>query len=170
MANGRPPTAPYQQQLHSGFLGPLYDMTTQWKSFVLPVTVLVCLTVGGFSRFMRGSVLDALVQDYVRTARAKGASSRRVLYKHTLRNAVIPIITILGLTLPALFAGALITETLFNYSGMGLLTVNAVLNSNIPLVMGTTLLIAILTIFGNFLADILVAGVDPRVRLLKTGH
>src|SRR5665811_794928 len=80
------------------------------KSYIMPIAVLVGLSVGGYSRFMRGSVLDVLVQDYVRTARAKGASTRRVLFRHALRNAIIPILTILGLSLPALFSGAIITE------------------------------------------------------------
>jgi peptide/nickel transport system permease protein len=149
-----------------GILGPLFDMVDNWRSFVLPTMVLVGLTVGGFTRYMRGSVLDALVQDYVRTARAKGASPRRLLFGHAFRNAIIPILTLLGLSLPALFSGALITETLFNYPGMGFLTVGAISNNDIFLVMGTTLVIAIFTIIGSLLADLMVAVADPRVRLM----
>ncbi len=152
----------------TGRTGPfarLLDIVTNPRSYVLPVAVLVGLSVGGYSRFMRGSVLDVLVQDYVRTARAKGASSARVLFRHAMRNAIIPIITILGLTLPALFAGAVITESIFNLEGIGTVTVQAVKGSDVNTVMATTLLIALSTVFGNFLADVGVSLVDPRVRL-----
>ena len=93
------------------------------QAFVLPVLTLAAITVASFSRYMRSSMMDAMAEDYVRTARAKGASQRRVLYGHALRNALIPIVTLLGLSLPAIVSGAVITETVFNYPGMGLLTV-----------------------------------------------
>jgi peptide/nickel transport system permease protein len=143
----------------------LEDIFKYPTSYVLPILVLTGITVGGFSRFMRGSVLDTLVQDYIRTARAKGASSRRVLYKHALRNAIIPIVTLLGLSLPALFAGAVITESLFNLNGMGTVTVTAVAGPDIPVLMAATLLVAIATVVGNMLADLGVAAIDPRIRL-----
>jgi peptide/nickel transport system permease protein len=143
----------------------LIDIVEAPRSYVLPIFVLVALSVGGYSRFMRGSVLDVLVQDFVRTARAKGASSRRVLYRHAMRNAFIPIITLLGLTLPALFSGAVITESLFNLQGMGTVTVSAVQAHDLPTVMAATLLVAAATVVGNFLADLGVAAADPRVRL-----
>jgi peptide/nickel transport system permease protein len=149
----------------TGVFGPLMDILRQPRQFVLPLAVLSGLTVGGFTRYMRSSVLDSLVQDYVRTARAKGASNTRVLFRHSLRNALIPIVTILGLTLPGLFGGALITETLFNYPGMGLITVQAVENNDVNTVMAATLIIALATIIGNLLADITLSIVDPRVRL-----
>jgi peptide/nickel transport system permease protein len=149
----------------TGVFGPLMDILRQPREFVLPVAVLTGLTVGGFTRYMRSSVLDSLVQDYVRTARAKGASNARVLFRHSLRNALIPIVTIMGLTLPGLFGGALITETLFNYPGMGLVTVQAVENNDINTVMAATLIIALATIAGNLLADLGLSLVDPRVRL-----
>ena len=89
-------------------------------ALVLPVFTLAAITIASFSRYMRSSMMDAMTQDYIRTARAKGAGNRRVLYRHALRNALIPLITLLGLTLPAIVSGALITETVFNYPGMGL--------------------------------------------------
>jgi len=150
---------------NTGIFDPLIYMFQNPRQFILPCTVLVFLTVGGFTRFMRGSVLDTLVQDYIRTARAKGANSRRVLYKHAFRNAILPVITLLGLALPGLFAGAIITETLFNYEGMGLLTVSATQSYDVATVMAITLVVAVATLIGNFLADIGIAVVDPRIRL-----
>jgi peptide/nickel transport system permease protein len=149
----------------TGAFARLLDMFKYPTSYILPVAVLTALTVGGFSRFMRGSVLDTLVQDYIRTARAKGASSKRVLYKHAFRNAIIPIVTLLGLSLPALFAGAVITESLFNMQGMGSVTVQAVYSKNIPVIMAATLLVATATVLGNIAADLGVAAIDPRIRL-----
>ena len=95
------------------------------KDLVLPVLSLAAITIAAFSRYMRSSMMEALTEDYVRTAKAKGASQRRVLYRHALRNALIPLITLLGLSLPAIVGGALITETVFNFPGMGLLTTQA---------------------------------------------
>lgn len=132
--------------------------------FVMPVVTLAALTVAGFSRYMRSSLLDAMAEDYIRTARAKGSSNRRVLYGHALRNALIPIITLLGLSLPGIVSGAVIVEDVFNYPGMGLLTVQAAENSDIPLVLGTTLVITVATVIGSLLADVLYVIVDPRIR------
>jgi len=132
---------------------------------VLPLVTLCAITVASFSRYMRSSMMDALAEDYVRTARAKGASHRRVLYGHALRNALIPMITLLGLSLPAIVSGALITENVFNYPGMGLLTVQSAFNSDVPVVLGTTLVITVATVIGSLLADILYAAADPRIRL-----
>jgi peptide/nickel transport system permease protein len=134
------------------------------RSFVLPVITLSAITIASFSRYMRSSMMDALTQDYIRTARAKGASNNRVLYGHALRNALIPILTLIGLSLPAIASGALITETVFNYPGMGLLTVTAASNNDIPTVLGTTLVITIFTVAGSLLADLLYAIADPRIR------
>jgi peptide/nickel transport system permease protein len=134
------------------------------RALVLPVFTLAVLTIAGFSRYMRSSMMEALTEDYIRTARAKGASPRRVLYGHALRNALIPIITLLGLTLPAIVGGAIITETVFNYPGMGLLTTNAATQNDIPLLIGTTFVAAVATVAGNLIADLLYAVADPRVR------
>jgi peptide/nickel transport system permease protein len=137
---------------------------TDPRAFVLPVITLSAITIASFSRYMRSSMMDALAEDYIRTARAKGANQRVVLYGHALRNALIPILTLIGLSLPAIVSGALITENVFNYPGMGYLTVQAAQNDDIPLVLGTTLVITVATVFGSLLADILYAVADPRIR------
>jgi peptide/nickel transport system permease protein len=134
-------------------------------AFALPIVTLCVTSIASFSRYMRSSMMDAMAEDYVRTARAKGASNRRVLYGHALRNALIPILTLLGLSLPAIVSGALIVENVFNYPGMGLLTVQSAFNDDIPTVLGTTLVITIATVVGSLLADILYAVADPRIRL-----
>jgi peptide/nickel transport system permease protein len=137
---------------------------TDPRAFVMPLVTLCAITIASFSRYMRSSMMDALAEDYIRTARAKGASNRRVLYGHALRNALIPILTLLGLSLPAIVSGAVITETVFNYPGMGLLVVYAAENSDIQLVLGTTLVATVATVIGSLLADILYAVADPRIR------
>ena len=113
---------------------------------------------------MRSSVMDNLVQDYVRTARAKGASERRVLWRHVFRNSLLSIITLLGLSLPTLVAGAIFVEVVFNYPGMGLAFYNAALNVDYQVLLGFTLLATLATILGNLLADVGYAVLDPRVR------
>jgi peptide/nickel transport system permease protein len=134
------------------------------RGLVLPVLTLSAITIASFSRYMRSSMMEAMAEDYIRTARAKGAGSSRVLFRHGLRNALIPIITLLGLSLPTIVGGALITETVFNFPGMGLLTTNAALNDDVPLLLGTTLVAAFATVVGSLLADVLYAVLDPRVR------
>jgi len=134
------------------------------RGLVLPVLTLAAITIAQFSRYMRSSMMEALTEDYVRTARAKGASRARVLFRHALRNALIPIITLLGLSIPYIVGGALITETVFNFPGMGLLTTQAAVNDDVPLLLGTTLIAALATVVGSLIADILYAVVDPRVR------
>ena len=116
---------------------------------------------------MRSSMLDNLVQDYVRTARAKGVSNTGVLYRHVLRNALIPIVTLLGLSLPGIFSGALIVEAIFNYPGMGLLFWDSARTRDFPVLLGVTLVVAVATVVGNLLADIGYAVVDPRVRITE---
>jgi peptide/nickel transport system permease protein len=135
-----------------------------WRALVLPVFTLAAVYIAGFSRYMRSSMMEALTEDYVRTARAKGLSTRRVNYVHALRNALIPIITLLGLTLPAIVSGALITESVFNYPGMGLAFFNAAINNDFPLLIGTVVVAAMATVVGSLLADILYAVLDPRIR------
>jgi len=160
-----PASVPLADGTNQSFFGALWSMLSDPRGYGLPVIVLTLLSLGGISRFMRGSFLDTLVQDYIRTAKAKGASNRRVLFRHALRNSVIPIVTILGLSIPGLFGGALITETIFNFDGMGLLTVMATRAGDISVVMGTTLFIACLTVLGNLISDLALAALDPRVRL-----
>jgi len=145
-----------------------WTIFTDPRSFVLPVLTLSAITIASFSRYMRSSMMDALAEDYIRTARAKGASNNRVLYGHALRNALIPILTLIGLSLPAIASGALITESVYNYPGMGLLTVTSALSDDVPTILGTTLVITAFTVAGSFLADVLYAVADPRIRLGST--
>ena len=133
--------------------------------YVLPVLSLSLLGVGGLSRFQRSSLLDVLAQDHMRTARAKGLPNRLVIRRHALRNSMLPIITIIGLSLPGLVGGALIIETLFDIPGMGLLTLKSAQTQDMPVVVGTTIIAATLTIVGSILADVLYALADPRIRL-----
>ena len=133
-------------------------------ALVLPVLTLAAITIAAFSRYMRSSMMEAMTEDYVRTAKAKGAGQRRVLYRHALPNALIPLITLLGLSIPGIVGGALITETVFNFPGMGLLTTQAAIDNDVPLLLGTTFVAALATVVGSLLADILYAIVDPRVR------
>jgi peptide/nickel transport system permease protein len=140
---------------------------TNFNALILPIISLTLLTVALFSRYMRSSVLDNLTEDYVRTAKAKGASERRVLVRHVLRNSLIPIATLLGLSLPGIIAGALITESVFNYPGMGYLFYQAALNSDYPILLGITIVVAVATVVGSLLADIAYAVLDPRVRYVS---
>ena len=165
-----PASVPMADGNNQSFFGALWSMLSDPRGYGLPVIVLTLLSLGGISRFMRGSFLDTLVQDYIRTAKAKGASNRRVLFRHAFRNSVIPIVTILGLSIPGLFGGALITETIFNFDGMGLLTVTATRAGDVSVVMGTTLFIAGLTVLGNLLSDLSLAAIDPRVRLGRSAR
>jgi peptide/nickel transport system permease protein len=137
------------------------------RGLVLPEFALAALTIASFSRYMRSSMMEAMTEDYVRTARAKGAGPRRVLYLHALRNALIPILTLLGLSIPSIVSGALITESVFNYPGMGLLTVQAAGNTDIPILLGTTFVATLATVAGSLLADILYAIADPRIRYAR---
>jgi peptide/nickel transport system permease protein len=140
---------------------------TNFNALVLPIISLTLITLALFSRYMRSSVLDNLTEDYVRTAKAKGASERRVLIRHVLRNSLIPIATLLGLSLPGIIAGALITESVFNYPGMGYLFYQAALNSDYPILLGITIVVAVATVVGSLLADIAYAVLDPRVRYVS---
>lgn len=134
------------------------------RGLVLPVLTLSALTIAAFSRYMRSSMMEAMTQDYIRTARAKGARAWRVLFRHALRNALIPIVTLIGLSFPGIVGGALITETVFNFPGMGLLTTQAALQTDVPILLGTTFVASLATVAGSLIADILYAVVDPRVR------
>ncbi|ASJ55419.1 diguanylate cyclase [Brevibacillus formosus] len=131
----------------------------------LPVTVLTLLSVGTLTRYFRTNMLEVIQQDFVRTARAKGLKEKVVLHKHALRNALLPAITLLGFELPALFGGAIITEKIFNWPGVGQLYMQAFSVRDYPLLMGFTMFLAILTVIGNLSADLLYRVADPRVRL-----
>ena len=136
-----------------------------WLAHIsLPVITIVLATVAYWGRFMRSSVIETLIQDYIRTARAKGVTEYVVLMSHAFRNSLLPLITLMGFSLPTLFAGALLVEEVFNYPGLGLLFYNAALQRDYPIALGITLVIGILTILGNLLADLLYAVADPRIR------
>ncbi|MCF2707257.1 ABC transporter permease [Arcanobacterium haemolyticum] len=143
----------------------LADVLGDPKAFVLPVLTLAIVTVASYSRYVRSSMVDNLNEQYVRTARAKGLSEARVVFVHTLRNALFPVITLLGLYIPALFSGALVVETLFNYNGMGLLFWQAAQSRDYPILLGVTIILALATVIGALLADLLYAVADPRIRL-----
>jgi peptide/nickel transport system permease protein len=130
----------------------------------LPVAVLTIVSVAGWSRFVRASMLEVLRQDYVRVARAKGLVERVVVVKHALRNALIPFITIAVFSIPALFGGAIVTETIFSWPGMGRLFILALNESDYPVAMALLLITAVLTVFATLLADLLYTVVDPRIR------
>jgi len=134
-------------------------------SMILPVVTLTAVSVAAFSRYMRSAALDNLAQDYIRVARAKGLSERQVIGRHLLRNSCLPIITLVGLSVPALLAGNLIVETVFNYPGLGLLFFNSLQKEDYPVLMAYSLVVGALTVLGNLVADVALAGVDPRIRL-----
>jgi peptide/nickel transport system permease protein len=131
---------------------------------VLPVTSLAIQQIAAWARYMRSSMLEVLHQDYVRTARAKGLPGVRVLGKHALRNALIPVVTLLGLSVPALISGAAITETIFSYPGLGFMYVEAVAQRDYPVVLAGTMLGGFAVVAGNLLADVLYGIVDPRIK------
>ena len=133
-------------------------------ALILPVATLTIVTVAQFSRFMRASAVENLLQDYIRTARAKGLSTWQMVTRHLLRNSILPIITLVGLSLPTVLSGAIIVEALFNYPGMGWLFWTATGAHDYPVLMGFTIVIAAATVIGNLLADIAYAMADPRVR------
>ena len=135
------------------------------KHMVLPVITLTMVGIGGLMRYTRTSMLEVLNSDYIRTARAKGLSERVVINRHAFRNTLIPLITVTGTTLPVLFSGALITETLFGIRGIGYTSYYAMINGDIPFTMFYLAFISILTLLSNLLADVLYAVVDPRVRV-----
>lgn len=134
------------------------------QHMVLPVFVLGVASAAATGRYMRGSLLEVINQDYIRTARAKGLSEVLVIGKHAMRNAMIPIITLLGLSLPFLLGGAVIVETVFAWPGMGKLTIDAIFSRDYPLIIACTMVSGVMVIAGNLVADILYAMIDPRIR------
>ncbi|MBX6332684.1 MAG: ABC transporter permease [Gemmatimonadaceae bacterium] len=151
-----PVMAPYY-----GFWGKIADRL--WH-LVLPVTTLTLLTTGGVAHLQRGAILDAAHDDFVRTARAKGVSERGVVYRHILRNALRPIITLFGLSLPALLAGSVFVEKIFSWPGMGMVTVDAIGTRDYPLLTAAVIVASALVVIGNLIADALGALADPRLR------
>ena len=138
------------------------------RHLLLPVFVSAFGGLAGFSRYVRSSMLEVTQQDYIRTAQAKGLSKRTITYKHTFRNALISMVTILGLSIPGLIGGGVIFETIYAIPGMGQLFYQSVMNRDYPVIMGITFIVGILTIAGNLLADLSYALVDPRVKTLSS--
>ncbi|MDE6001388.1 MAG: ABC transporter permease, partial [Clostridia bacterium] len=132
---------------------------------ILPILVMVILDIGPLMRYTRTNTLEVLNADYIRTARAKGLSEGKVVYKHVFRNTLIPLVTVLASTLPMLFGGAMITETVFDIPGIGQTAYQALKIGDIPLAMGYNMFIAVLTVIGTLLADLMYAVVDPRIKL-----
>ncbi|NUB43157.1 ABC transporter permease [Fertoebacter nigrum] len=157
-----------------GWLPSVYDTRlrmTGWNSFVqqagqmaMPVMVLALFNAAEISRYMRSSMLDTLGQDYVRTARATGIGERAVVLKHALRNALIPVVTVIALGVPTVFAGAIVTEQVFRVNGLGALLINALEASDLPMVQTLTFIFAVLIVLFNLIADILYGILDPRIR------
>jgi len=134
------------------------------RHMVMPVTVLAVSTAGGNIRYIRSAVLEILETDYLRTATAKGIGRRRVISKHALRNALLPIITVVGMQIPTLFGGAVIVEQMFSWPGLGLEAMNAIIARNYPVIMGICLLSAVVVLAANLITDILYALVDPTIK------
>ncbi|NSB30478.1 ABC transporter permease [Clostridium saccharoperbutylacetonicum] len=135
------------------------------RHMVLPVSLLTLLSLGSLTRYFRSGMIDVIKMDFIRTARAKGLKEKTVIVRHALRNAILPAITLLAFELPGLFSGAIITEQIFNWPGVGHIQLEAVSTRDYPVLMSFTLLLAALTILGNLLADVLYAYADPRIRL-----
>jgi len=149
-----------------GFSRPLAEDTffTHLHHAILPVIALGTARAASLTRYMRSSMLEAIGEDYIRTARSKGLKERMVVYKHALRNALIPVITLFGLQVPLLFSGAVITEEVFSWPGIGRLTIRAVHQRNYTVILATSVIFAVLVFAGNFLADVLYTVVDPRIK------
>lgn len=145
-------------------IGAPFSVLDRLKYLVMPACVLAYRSIAEWSRYTRSSMLEAIHQDYVRTARAKGLAERLVIGKHALKNAMIPIVTIIGLDLPSWFAGAVITEAIFAWPGMGRLYVEATFGRDYPVLMANLLFTAVMVVAGNLLADILYALFDPRIK------
>ena len=147
------------------FLSPMGQRWDIAMHLVLPIMTLTIASVGAYMRFIRTNMLEVLNSDYIRTARAKGLSERRVIYHHAFRNTLITLVTLWGTSLPGLFSGAMITEQLFSIPGIGYTSYQAMVSGDIPFSMFYLVFIGILTLIGNLLTDILYAVVDPRVRI-----
>jgi peptide/nickel transport system permease protein len=143
----------------------LLTVVGDWRAMLLPILTLALIQVASFSRYMRSASIDVLAQDYIRVARAKGLPEHLVLMRHMVRNASLPMITLVGLSLPNLLAGNLVTEYLFNYQGLGLLFFDSLGKEDYPVLLAYTLVGAVFVVVGNLVADIALTVADPRVRL-----
>ncbi len=143
----------------------IFVIMGDWKDMTLPVATLTLVSVAAYSRYMRSASMDVLAQDYIKVARAKGLPERLVMGRHLVRNASLPMVTLIGLSLPLLLAGNLITESLFNYPGLGLLFFESLQKVDYPVLLAYTLAGAVLVVIGNLIADIALTVADPRIRL-----
>lgn len=153
------------RSLNWEYLSPGAQVWDYLSHLILPIGVVVFGGLAGLSRYMRQSMLEVVRQDYIQTARAKGLAEKMVIYKHALRNALMPVVTILGLSLPGLIGGSVIIESIFAIPGMGQLMVQAVFARDYPVIMGNLVIVSTMTLFGNLLADITYSLVDPRVQV-----
>ncbi|HUJ06004.1 MAG TPA: ABC transporter permease [Streptosporangiaceae bacterium] len=156
-----PPDAPASVSQNSSLWGAI----THPNGMVLPVATLTLVSVAAYSRYMRSSALDALAQDYIKAARAKGLPERLVLMRHLVRNACLPMVTLIGLSIPALLSGNLITESVFNWPGLGIMFIDALNREDYPVLLAYTLMGGVLTVIGNYVADIALTVADPRIRI-----
>jgi peptide/nickel transport system permease protein len=143
----------------------MVSIILNWRAMTLPIVCLTLLDLAGYSRYMRSAAIDTLAQDYIKAARAKGLPERLVLLRHLVRNAFLPMITLIGLSIPALLAGNLIAEAVFNFPGLGLLFYDSLGTADYPILLAYTLVGAALTIAGNLVADVALTVADPRIRL-----
>lgn len=134
------------------------------RHMIMPVAVLTAASTGNILRYIRSAMLEILQADYLRTARAKGIGRRRTIYVHALRNALVPILTVIGMQIPLLFSGAVVIEQVFSWPGLGLMSMTAILNRDYPVIMGTALMTAVVVLMANLLTDILYAVVDPTIK------
>ena len=156
--------AGHMRSVDADLMSPVGRLLDLARHLLLPALVIGLSTTGGTARYLRASLIEVMSQDYIRTARAKGLSERRVVWVHGLRNAVVPLIQVFAISLPLLLSGALIVEVVFSWPGLGRLTFLAISTRDYPLILGSTALSATLVILGNLVADVLHALVDPRVR------
>lgn len=156
-----PPQAP------QGFT--VAEILSNWHGLVLPVVTLAIVALAAFTRYVRSTMVDNFNENYIRTAKAKGLSPSRVTIRHALRNSLFPVITLLGMYIPALFSGALVVEQLYNYPGMGLMFWQATQTRDYPILLASTLIVSLATVIGALIADVLYAVADPRVRLSSGG-
>src|SRR6266446_4995165 len=147
-----------------GTIGAPFALADRLRHLLLPAATLGVVMVATWSRYTRASMLEVIGEDYIRTARAKGVSRGAIVLKHALKNALIPLVTLAGLQLPLVFSGALVTETIFTWPGMGRLFVDSIGYRDYPVLMGILVFTAALVILGNLLADLVYAAIDPRVR------
>ena len=143
----------------------IWTVIGDWRAMLLPILTLALISVALFSRYMRSSSIDVLAQDYIKVARAKGLPERLVVMRHMVRNASLPMVTLIGLSLPALLAGNLVIEYLFNYQGLGLLFYNSLSKADYPVLLAYTLIGAVFVVLGNLVADFALTVADPRIRL-----